>query len=378
MHVTDALITTEGALLARGSIEFEPDPSGLFVCPPHQYLIIDRTGPYQARIIPAEATRDEATGLMRARALWGALSLPLPLDQQLRRGLARLVPRPTVARADHLEGSLGNSLDPCSQKFQRLSHCILATTETEGSVEFAFEADLRAIHPFEEWEVSARNHWGIEGPPARLSASFRVDSATRWVACGAIDVFKSPVAESDVHPFDGHEGVRLERWVGYYAGSVLAGSPGGPTWLIYTGSLGSERGPEEHLWLRAIRRLDRRQNGLFEAHDKRGIWNLRCNAFTLEQVVRLLRPGETLELFARGGRAATAETGYMNHARSWDAESVSLSATAAPAGLSVILDSSFEQDPWLPDPLRRIAFTVPRETLLTRYPREHLRLYGPL
>jgi hypothetical protein len=28
MHVRDALITTEGAFLARGAVSFEPDPAG--------------------------------------------------------------------------------------------------------------------------------------------------------------------------------------------------------------------------------------------------------------------------------------------------------------------------------------------------------------
>ncbi len=380
MHVRDALITTEGAFLARGAVSFEPDPAGYFTCPPHDYLILDLAGPLNGRIIPATAIRDPVTGYMRAQPVGGRFSLPAVLDRELRRALMRHVSPPAVVRADHEQGSLESVADPLGGgRSQKLGRCVLETAVAPAWVEFTVTAELRAALPDPDWDRSTRNYWGVQGPLARLSASFRVDAPTSWIAYGAAAIPSSPVAESDARPFDGHEGVFLERSVCPYAGSLLAGSPGGQTWRVFTGLTGPRSESEEVLWLSPLARLDRRENGLFEALDRRGNWGLRCSAFTLERVVQLLKPGETLELLARGGAAAGVHSGYREDTRSWDCRSIALTAAAAPSGISVSLEPRFEPaGPSLPEFLTRIAFTVPRETLLLRYPRDHARLYGPL
>jgi hypothetical protein len=377
MHLTDALISTDGAILAEGSIEFPPDSAGIFASAAHDHLIIDPTGPLNTRIRPATAVRDTATGYMRAQAVGGWLSLPAPLDFELRRGLRRLVLRPIEARADHAEGMLASSSDPLTAKDQKLGHCVLEIALTPETAEFTVTADLRAALPFPDWNTSARNHWGGDGPAARLSARFSINAATACLGCGAMDPSGSPIAERSVYPFDGHDNVLLERSVVDGLGGLLAGSRNGQAWRIYTGLPGPRSEREEVLSLRRAR-LHRRENGLFEA-DEDAHWTFRCTAFTLESILRLMRRGRTLELSASGGGPATLQTGFRDETQFHSVESVTLSATATPAGVAVDMEASLDRSE-VPGPRGaiRIDFVVPRETLLARYPDDHSKLYERL
>lgn len=374
MHLTDALISTDGAILAEGAIEFPPDSGGIFDFAPHDHLIIDTTGPFNTRIRPATAVRDTATGYMRAQAAGGWLSLPAPLDFELRRGLRRLVLRPIEARADHAEGMLASSDDPLTAKDQKLGHCVLAIALTPEAAEFTLEADLRAAIPFADWNTTARNHWGEDGPAARLSARFSINAATACLGCGAMDPSGSPIAQRNVYPFEGHDGVLLERSVVDGLGGLLACSRNGQAWRIFTGLSGPRSEREEVLSLRRVR-LHRRENGLFEANED-AHWTFSCTAFTLESILRLMRRGRTLELSASGGGPATLQTGFREETRFHSVESVGLSAAATPAGVAVVMEASFDRsEAWGSEGTVRIDFIVPRETLLARYRGDHSKLY---
>lgn len=375
MHLRDALITTEGAILAKGALEFEPDPSGVFTNPPHDHLIIDLFWSLGAKIIPATAVRDPATGYFQARAVGGWLSLPPALDLELRNGLRRLASRPAEVRADHAEGMLASSRDPFRAQDQRLGRCVLTMGQTVEAVEFTVAAELRAAHPFAYWNTSARNHWGEDGAAPRLSARFAVNAATSYVARSAIDVSASPVVERGATPFDGHGGVILERSVVETTGLLLAGSPGGQTWQIFTG-LDWPRGDRENDFSIRRTRLDRKENGLFDARAD-AHWTFRCTAFTLQTVMSLLRRGEKLSLSASGRGAASVETGMRDEIESHDAESIVLTAFAAPSGLTIDIEAAFDRGGTSSPGLTCINFTLPRETLLVRYPRDHSRLYDP-
>lgn len=377
MHLTDALISTDGAILAKGAIEFPPDSAGIFAFAAHDHLIIDPTGPFNTRIMPAMAVRDSATGYMRAQAVGGWLSLPAPLDFELRSGLRRLVLRPTEVRADHAEGTLVSPGDPLTAKDQRLGHCVLGIALTPEAAEFTLTTDLRAALPFADWNTSARNHWGEDGPAARLSARFSINAATACLGCGAMDPSRSPIAERSVYPFDDHDNVLLERSVVDGMGGILAGSRNGQGWRIFTGLGGPRSVREEVLSLRRAR-LHRRENGLFEANEDPH-WTFSCTAFTLESILRLMRRGRTLELSASGGDPATLQTGYRDETRFQSVESVALSAAATPAGVAVVLEASLDRSgaPG-PEGAIRIDFIVPRETLLARYRGVHSKLYDRL
>lgn len=372
MDLTDALITTDGAPLARGTIKLPPDQAGIFACAPHDHLVLDLKGWWAPRLIPAVAVRDPATGYMRAEQVGPSLALPLPLQLEFISFLRHPNRDPLVARADHTGGHLASAGDPVKRVHQQLSNFILRAEGGAEAASFTIEADLRALHPFASWDSVSKNHWGDQST-ARLTARFSVDAATSCLGCGTWNISESPIVEHDAYPF-GHEGIRLERSVVDILGTLLAGSPDRQIWSLRSGPRGF--GPQDPGKLTLTRvRLERQENGLFRTRAwELGSW-IDCSAFTLEQIMAQLVRGRRLELSASGGQPASLHTGTREDAHTQHFDAVAVTAEARPGGIAVTLAASTGP---VPRPGPQIEFVLPREAVLVHYPLAYAKLYDPL
>lgn len=186
-----ARIDIDGRLLLDGTVGFPPDDAGLFPCPRHVQVLVDRGDPgmiarWGMTVSAADGARDPKTGFMRANLLGPVVTLPAVLSTLIRDTLrsAADVERVTAAVSD-VGGWLRSSPDARSAKRQALDRWTLSfRPDGEGVIVrlTAVLCDPRPPSPFDPDEDG--DFWTRHEPPAELAVTFTVDGTTRALAFG--------------------------------------------------------------------------------------------------------------------------------------------------------------------------------------------------
>jgi hypothetical protein len=223
MKLSDALVATDGAMIARGTLELPSVPTELFACRPHEFVSIRLD--HWCDVTPVAVERCADTGYMLARPVGPTLSLGRPLEAEFRSALIALTERSEVQTMGG--GSLSSTRDPSKAKGQDLHACTLVCAPgPERQKEFVFESTIGA-RKSEEWK--SRNWPDAEG--LRMAARFSVDIATACLVAGAVGEL-SPEVLRNAAPSWGGSTPNLLKSVCGWSGSMFAASNNGSIWRI--------------------------------------------------------------------------------------------------------------------------------------------------
>ena len=355
MKLSDAMVSTDGTMIARGTLELPSVPTELFACHPHEFLSIRLD--HWCDVTPVAAKKTADTGYLLTRPVGPTLAFGRPLVAEFRSALVALTERSMVRSTGG--GGLSSTRDPLKAKGQDLHNCtLICALGPNRRKDFVFEATIGA-RKSEEWK--SRNWPQAEG--LRMAARFSLNGSTACLVAGSVGDL-TPELHRDASPAWGGSSPNLLNSVCGWSGSTYAASNDGSVW----GILDDRELPL--LILNHAVKLHELEGG-FYGYTHRS-YRLVIIAFSLHQLlgfgssdpVRLLRlEGQLGSYYSTTGREPDIEKIIV----------IEGGVAACDIGLRVDLTVKTETGREL-----TVDFTLSRETCLVRYPRVYRQVYGEI
>lgn len=355
MKLADAMVATDGAMIARGTLELPSVPTERIACQSHEFLSIRLD--HWCDVTPVTIKKCEDSGYLLTDPVGPALAFGSTLVTEFRSALLALT-EPLEVKTSGGGGlsSIRNALEAGGQDIHDCT--LICSPGPNRTKDFTFEATIGA-RKSEEWK--SRNWPDAEGK--KLVARFFVDIATACLVAGAVGDLPREVRRN-AKPSWGGATPRLTNSVFSWSGSMYAVSSAGSIWGL------AESQVVPCLLLDHAVHLNELESGFYAVSQRS--YRLVITAFTLHQLLGFGSSDPIPHLRLEGNLGSF----YSTSGREPDQEQISVIE-----GGVVARDTGFHVEFALQTEAGRelqVDFTLSRETSLVRYPRAYRRAYGEL